>query len=182
MIRPQDSTLRNDLHPDMNDEQIAHLAGVFDAIGAATVNVTKNDRYSLGYQFQPTVRFQRPSDDEALMGKFTAFAEERGVRYHISEIEHPNREYTSYRLFVREPESIERFLTPLQDHLVTSFTQVSLLLNILPAVKDGYHTSREGFFDLMDAADAIRTKNYRSSEPKYTKEYFAEEWDMKASG
>lgn len=165
----------------MNSEEIAHLAGVFDAVGTLTVHITKNDRYTIGYQFQPMIRLFRPAGKEdPLMGKLMAFCDERGIKYGIAEKAHAkDRDSTSYEWKVKNPESIERFLEPLLPYLVTTFPRATLMLEqIIPRVKDGHHTEKETFYELMKYADELRGPINKGTDAKYTQEYFEKEWGL----
>jgi len=166
--------------PDMEDVQIAHLAGVFDVAGSVTVQVSKNNRYSIGYQYQPVVRFHRPAnDDDPLMGKLMEYCDDLAVRYHISEKEHGAGRKPAYEFTVKDAESIKRFLEPMAPYFVVRYEPASLLLDVvIPAVKDDEHTTKEGFLRLMPAADTLRGGTSR--EVKYTTEYFEDEWGLDA--
>lgn len=176
----QTSNARGNQYPDVEDTEIAHLAGLLDAVGTVTVHVSKNDKYSIGYQFQAVVRIIRPmDDDDPLLGKLMAYCDENGIKYSISEKSHgPDKDSKSYEWFCKNPESIRRFLEPMLPYLVTQYEKVVVMLEqIIPRIEDGLHREKEGFIELMEFADMIRDSR-RGTEVKYTKGYFEEEWSI----
>jgi hypothetical protein len=73
----------------MDDKNIAHLVGVLDAVGIVTVHVSKNDKYSIGYQYQAVARIIRPIDEnDPILGKLLAYCDENGIKYSLSEKSH----------------------------------------------------------------------------------------------
>lgn len=161
--------------PGMDDEDMIHLAGVVDGIGAITVHVTKNDSYSVGYQFQPMVRIYRPQGQEALLGKLVAYCEDEFVKHDIIELDGEND--GTYKFTVRDTDSIRRFLEPLLPYLTARYEAAAIMLEeVLPVIEDGQPRDERGFYELMDAADALRANARHGPEAKYDKEYFEKEW------
>jgi hypothetical protein len=166
----------------MHETDIAHLAGVFDAVGTATVHVSKNDKYRIGYRYQPVIRLHRPIDEEAMMGKVMAYADEAGVRYHVKEKSGSGDGPSSNVFSVNDAENIQRFLEPLTDYLVTALEPSLILLeDVLPAVQQGEHHTKAGFLSLMAPAERLREASHHGPEPKYTKSYFEELWEEEAT-
>lgn len=162
----------------MEDAQIAHLAGLFDAVGGITVHVTKSSNYAVGYRYQPVLRLNRSTADEALIGKLIAYCEDQSVQFSLSEKDKTgDGDTTSYEWTVKDPVHIERFLEPMMPYLVSRYEEASLMLEIIvPAVKKGAHREKEGFYELMDVADRLRSSARYGPDVKYTKDYFADEW------
>lgn len=180
-METQQLQTRGEPIPDVEDTEIAHIAGVLDAVGTVSVHVSKNDKYSIGYQFQGVVRIIRPMDDnDPIMGKLMAYCDEEGVKYSVSEKSHgPNRDSQSYELMVKNPDSIRRFLEPMLPYLVTQYEKAVVMLEqIVPRLEDGLHREKSGFYELMEFADMIRQDNRRGTELKYTQQYFEDEWSV----
>jgi len=172
---------RGEKDPNVEEEEIAHLAGVIDAVGTVTVHITKNDSYSVGYNFEPIVRLIRPKDDnDPILGKVLAYCDENGIKHSISEKSHgPERSSESYEFMIKSPESVRRFLEPMLPHLVTKYEPALVMLeHIVPRMEDDLHLNKEGFYKLMEFADAIRASIRRGTESKYDQQYFAEEWSL----
>lgn len=164
----------------VEDIQIAHLAGAFDAIGGVTLRVVKDTDYRLDYTLEPMLRLLRPNEDDPLLGKLMAYCDDEGVRYTINEKSHgADRESTSIEWVVKHPDSVERFLEPMMDYLVTNFFRAELMLEVvIPAIRDGKHREKQGFYELMEVAEKLREGKTLRKEPKYTQEYFADKWSI----
>jgi len=164
----------------VEEEQIAHLAGVFDAVGGITVNVIHDTDYRLDYTIQPMLRLLRPDENDPLLGKLMAYCDENAIKYSISEKSHgEERESTSVEWLVKNPESIRQFLEPMLPYLVTQYEKAVVMLEqIVPRIEDGLHREKSGFLEIMEFADMIRQSNRRGTELKYTREYFEDEWSI----
>lgn len=166
----------------MDETDLAHLAGVIDAIGTVTVRVSKSERYSIGYHYQAVAQVSRPAnDDDPLLGKLLAYCDEYGAGYKLTEVSDDDGGGISYRWACNSPDDIERFLEPLLPFLVTEYeSSVLMIEQILPRMEDGLHTEKEGSYELMEFADIVRASNprRRSPELKYDQDYFAEAWSV----
>jgi len=164
----------------MEDTQIAHLAGVIDAIGAVTLKVVKDTDYRLDYTLHPMVNIRRPVDDDPLLGKMMAYCEERGVKYSIFEESHgANIDSSNVKITIKGAEDVRRFLEPMIDYLVSKYVRAEVMLSeIVPAIEDGKHLEKESFYELVGIKDDLRDSRTVGNEPKYTQEYFAEEWSL----
>jgi len=172
-----------DIEPESNsveNDQIAHLAGVFDAVGGVRINVVNDTDYRLDYTLQPMLRLLRPNEDDPVLGKLIAYCDEYSVRYSITEKSHGrDRDSTSIQWSVKHPDSVERFLEPMMDYLVTNYFRAELMLEaVVPAIRDGEHRTKGGFYELMGIADKMREGRSLRKEPKYTQEYFGEKWSL----
>jgi len=167
--------------PDVNDTEIAHLAGIFDIIGAITVNIAKDDDYKIGYNFQPVCRITYPVyENDPMMGKIMEYCSQNSVKYSLAEVSHgKGRDGTSNRMEIKRPEDIERFLEPLLPYLVSKYHPAMIMIEqILPGVKKSEHRDKSGFYKLIGYADKIRSANNQQNRMKYTQDYFAKEWSI----
>lgn len=163
----------------VEDEQIAHLAGVIDSSGSVTIRVRKDTDYRLDYTLSPQVSVRRANEEDPILGKLMAYCEEHGVKFSTVENSHgADEERTSIELVVKDMDSVERFLEPLMDYLVTKYYPAEAILEyVIPAIREGEHTTEEGFIELMGIADEIRSATAeRRGGVKYTQEYFKEKW------
>jgi len=177
----QELRTRGEDTPDVEETEIAHLAGVLDAIGTGTGHISKNDKYSIGYQYQAVVRIIRPMDEsDPLMGKLMAYCDELGVKTSISEVSQgPDADTRSHKLHINNPQSLRRFLEPMVPYLVTKYKSAVIMLEqIIPRLEDGLHLEKDGFYELMEFADMIREDHRRGTEVKYDQDYFKEEWSV----
>lgn len=165
----------------MEDDHIAHLAGVFDIAGIITVHISKDSDYAVGYNLQPLCRISHPiDDDDPLMGKIVAYCDEEDIAYSLTEASHgEGREGKSHRLEIKRPEDIRNFLEPMMPYLVSNYEQAVIMLEeILPRIEESHHREEQGFYELMAYADAIRSTSRHGSRMKYTQEYFADEFSI----
>lgn len=157
----------------MDDEQIAHLAGVVDSLARITVHVMKNERYSLDYEFRASIRVRLPYEtdgDEMLIGKVLAYCDERGVK-------HGESREDRFVIEIREPESIERFLSPMMAYLVRQHGDAMLMLEeIVPAIERGEHTEKEGLINLLEISEPLRSESRKGE--GHTPEEFREMWGI----
>lgn len=159
----------------MKESDVIYLAGLVDGLGAFEVNVSPHDSYSTGFRFEPKIRIGLHESDTAILGMLDEYCEEQGVKYSIEERESSE----TLRFVVQGPNHICRFVIPFGDYLIRRYEAAHLMLNeILPAVKDGKHHSKDGFYELMEYVDELRSSVGRGREPKYTQEWFENEWDL----
>lgn len=158
----------------MNDEDIAHLAGVLDAAGIISVVIAKRTHYELGYEYRPVIRLRRPIRETALMGKLDAYAEEVGVEVYIQE------DNNKWELEVYGAENIRPFLEPLVPHLLSRYEPAVIMLEkVLPGMAEEKHLDERGFVELVGLADKLR--EYTSGkDATYNQDYFEKEWGVRA--
>lgn len=165
----------------MEEIQIAHLAGAFDVAGVLNVHITKDDEYRIGYRMSPLCSMTFPVErDNPFLGKMISYCEDENVQYYLTEIFNDNKEKSkSQRIEIKDPYSLEAFLLPMLDHLVTHYESAIIMLEqITPRIKDDLHKEKEGFYEIMGFADVLRQKSNHTSRTKYDQEYFAEEWSI----
>lgn len=156
----------------MNVADVAHIAGLLDGSGTINVQITEDDTTSLGYRYRPYVTIHRPLEDKATIGKLDAYAEECTANYNLIERD------TTMQFRVSNVASIERFLLPLAEWLVTRQEAAQIMLNkIVPRVEAGDAESKDGFYELVGVADNLRKSQHSNRPTKYTQEHFADVWD-----
>lgn len=157
----------------MKESDVIYLAGLVDGVGAFEVNVSPHDNYATGFRFEPKIRLSLHESDTAVLGMLDEYCEEVGVKYSVEEREASE----TLRFVVQEPDDIYRFVDPLGDYLIRRYeAAVVMLSDILPAMKDGKHQSKQGLYELMKDVEKLRSNVGRGREPKYTQEWFEEEW------
>lgn len=160
----------------MDGHDLAHLAGVVDTAGAITVNISKEDDYAIGYRFRPMLKLHRPQWDDVLMGKLDAYAEAEGIQYTVYDA------HDSTVFEITHPESIKRFLGPLQRYMVSQYDAADLMLTtVLPAVADDEHKTKAGLYRLAGVGDQLRARGRANQKAKYDQAYFADEWNIEAA-
>ena len=159
---------------DMEETNIAHIAGVIDAVASITIHISREDSYAMGYRYKPMVRLYRPEKDSPLMGKLDAYCEDECVNYSLSKEKREKSEV--FNLRIDEPRYIRRFLKPLMPHLVSKYKVALLMFDVLVRMEEGEHENYSGFYNLVGLADELRSYARHGAKPKYTQEYFREEW------
>jgi hypothetical protein len=164
----------------VENEQVAHIAGFFDAAGNVSISIFKDAEYGLGYGLQPKLELRRPSEDDPMLGKLMEYCDDEGVRFSISEVSQGTDEESPRIVWtVKDPDSIERFLRPLMEYLVTNYFRAELMLEVvLPAIEQDQHRTEQGFYELVGVAEKLREGKRLTTEPKYTQEYFEDEWSV----
>jgi hypothetical protein len=163
----------------VEQDQIAHLAGYFDATGNIRIMIEKSDSYRLGYSIRPQLRLQRPGKDDPVFGKTIAFSEDVGAKFSISEISSERREQDSVRWTVEDVDSIERVLKEMMPYLVTKHRKAVLMLEyVIPAIRNDEHLTKEGFYELVKIAEQLRERSVGHGNVKYTPEFFADKWSL----
>lgn len=163
----------------MEQNQIAHLAGYFDAVGGIKIAVNKAESYRIGYELRPKLVLQRYGTDDPIIGKLIAYCELVSAKFSITETTEKHRDEISTRWTIKEPESIDRFLEPLMPYLVSKHRNARLMLEqVIPAIENGEHLNKDGFIKLMGIADQLREGEPTRSDLKYTQEFFENEWSL----
>lgn len=163
----------------MQDTQEAHLAGVFDAVGGIALRVVKDDDYALNYTIRPHLSIRRPHQEDPILGKLMEFCDERAVKYSIGEKTGRGQEKPSIEWTVTDPDSIEAFLEPLTDYLVTNYFRAELMLEVaIPSIRNGDHLRQDGFYQLVGVSEKLREGSRSRNKRKYTQEFFEKEWDL----
>lgn len=172
-------TARYDKWQSMKDTQEAHLAGVFDAVGGIAVRVAKDDDYALNYTIRPQLTIRRPHEEDPILGKLMEFCDEQAVKYSIGERTGRGQEKPSIEWQVKDLDSIEAFLEPLMDHLVTNYFRAELMLEVaIPSVRNGDHLRKDGFYQLVGVSEKMQEGTRSRNKRKYTQEFFEEKWDL----
>lgn len=160
----------------MENDQVAHLAGIFDAVAAITVHVTKEEDRRIGYSFSPLVTLTRPKSHKTLMGKLDAYCAESNIRYSLGEKIRTQGEDALY-FEVKNPKAIRKFLRPMMDYFVVQHENATIMLEeVLPRVEADEHLTKQGLYELMGYADTLRKDSRYGGKAKYTQWYFVDLW------
>jgi len=157
----------------METPEIAHLAGVFDIAGNITIEVSKDSDYAIGYQLRPDIQLQQLGENNPIVGKIMEYCDEEVIKYYIVE------ENSKVQFRIQKEHSVKLFLEPMMPYLVGNYIEAELMLTeILPAMADGKDKTKNGFYELIGMAEKLRRSTNQRKKPKYTQEYFAEEWSL----
>ncbi len=150
----------------------AYIAGIMDATSSVSVVVSSQPNARLGYRIVPRIQLQRHQSH--LIGVVDNWALEHGIRGTIQQRESASG--TKHIYTIENRDEIEQFLKEIEPYLVVKHNAIQILLNeVLPRLRDGVHMTKPGFVETMAYVDMVRDKT-ASSDMKYSKEYFEEEW------
>lgn len=155
----------------MKEQDLIYLAGLVDGAGSIEVNVSPHSNYATGFRFEPKIRLSLDESDAAVLGLLDEYCEEQGIQYSIEEREGSD----TLRFVVQDPAHLCVFIDGFGNYLIRRYEDARIMLNeILPKVKDGEHRSKQGIYELMEYVEELREGTGR--DPKYTQEWFENEW------
>lgn len=150
---------------------IEYFAGFIDNAGRFVLPVKESNEYDVGYSFSPSLRII-----ERWVGpRQSAFLEEffngHGIDYtKQGDFHHINSK-------VNGCDNVNAILELIGSHLYIQYPQAEFLYQTgIPAIRDGYHLTKQGFYELLAAFESLPTTR-KSSNRKYTAVYFEELWD-----
>lgn len=173
-------TPTHDQQHSVKETDIAHLAGVFDAVGNISIRISKCETNRLNYRLRPIIEIARPNENDPVLGKFMEYCEEHGVKYKLKEKKiYDDEDNTHFKLSIRDANDIKSFLEPLQPFLVTRYFDAELMITeVVPAIQNDEHLNKNGFYKLVVAAEQLRANSSKNVSSKYTREFFAEKWSV----
>ncbi|ACM57225.1 LAGLIDADG family homing endonuclease [Halorubrum lacusprofundi] len=156
----------------MEEHWMWYLTGMVDSVGVFSGKIKKDDEFSIGYRFTPTLSISRNEKKEVVLGMVDEYCEDHGVIYRTE-----NRTNGSSQIIIYQPESIKRFIEPIFSGLIQQQDEAEIMLDeILPMVEDGKHTTKRGMFEIAGHLDTLRESVFRGKKGKYTQGYFGHEW------
>lgn len=147
-----------------------YFAGFLDNAGRFVLDVGQSVTYDIGYNFDPNFKLNGSWIGPRLAGFVTQFFDEAGIDYNDwSDFHHMN-------IQVNRIDSIERLIERIGRDLNLQYPQAEFLYEtVIPAYRDGYHRTKQGFYELFGMFQALPTTRI-GNDRKYTVEYFESEW------
>lgn len=156
----------------MNDElelMGAYVAGVIDATGSVSVQVRTEKGNRVGYSIVPSIQITKT--DPGVLYVIDNWAQEHGV---FAKFRDPDDRTT---LTITKREDVETFLRAIKPFVIVKSDPIEIIIHeVLPRLRDGTATTKEGFLETMDYVDMVRKHTMHNSRTKYDREYFEEEW------
>jgi hypothetical protein len=147
-----------------------YVAGVVDYKSNIQANVGKASDRAVGYMINVELYISTPNPTG--IGFLDEWCETHGLSPRVRELEH------GFRLEVTKRGDVEHFLRLVRPYLINRFELAELILTeLIPALNEQLTNTKEGFIETMDTIEEIR-KHLKSSDHKYTLDYFWNEWDM----
>ncbi|TQQ81889.1 hypothetical protein [Halonotius roseus] len=148
-----------------------YVAGLIDGGSNLTVTVKKAEDTRVGYSI--VIQLRVSNTDPTMLGFLDEFCSEHGL-------EPVTRDSgDTFVLSINKRDDLLELLRLVEPYLIDRFPEAEILMNdLLPGLKAGKGSSKEGFYELMEYVDAIRAETNAGSNPKYDQAYFESEWDM----
>jgi hypothetical protein len=147
------------------------VAAVVDFGSSFSIKVTTQSSSRVGYIISPQISVS--STSPAVMGFLEEFTENHGF--------HPqfrgDKNSDSIRMEVTKRADVEQLLRLVEPYIIARREATVIMLDdLLPGLNEGKHSSEEGFVELMGYVDQIRDATTRRADPKYTQDYFRDEF------
>ena len=147
-----------------------YVAGAFDGKGIVSLAINEQPANKTGYGMGLTARINISHPDIRVKPNFVNYFQKHGLEPGISKRED--------RLNIRfnSVEDVEKFIEKIGGSTIYLYDLCELFYSqLIPAYKDQYHTTKEGFLDMVRAFEDVAPERPRA---EYTTEYFENEWNL----
>lgn len=147
-----------------------YVAGAFDGKGMISLAIGEQAANKTGYGMAITARLNILHPNIRVKPNFVKYFQDSGLKPSISGRED--------RLDIRfsSVDDVERFIEKIGGSTIYLYDLCELFYSqLIPAYKDQYHTTKEGFLDMVRAFEDVAPERPRA---KYTTEYFEEKWNI----
>lgn len=152
------------------DPPIEYFAGLFDTCGRFIMKVSRNAEYDIGYALSMTFDLRLSHASAIFTGYIQQFFNRNSINYNYSEYD------SRSQITISSANELEKLIEILGPHLYTKYPQAEFLYGQgLPAYRDGYHHTKQGFYELLAAFEETSIRDIDTSK-KYTSEFFAKKW------
>jgi len=150
---------------------VEYFAGLFDNGGRFKMQAAENRQYSLGYYLQINFQFHLRWVPQWFTGLIMEFLEEHDITYSDQST------YHHIDLYISRVDEIERFIEVIAPNLYLQYPKARFLYEqAIPAYRDEYHHTAQGFYELLKTFESLPTVVYESSR-QYDATYFESEWN-----
>ena len=148
-----------------------YVAGVVDFGSNLSISVVKADSRAVGYAINPTLSIS--NTNKAVLGFIDKFCENHGIEPTLQGGDRTNR------LVISKRKDLHKFLLVVEPYLIARSEAVELMLKqLLPAFDNGKHSDKRGFLKMMEYVEQVREHTSKRGNPKYTTQFFRNEWNM----
>ncbi len=147
-----------------------YVAGSFDSSGMIALLINDQPANKTGYGMNISARITISQPNIRVKPHFIKYLQSHGLDPSISEQQD--------RLEIRfgSIDDVEKFIEKVGEMTIYLYSLCELFYSqLIPAFKDKYHTTKEGFIDMVRAYEEVAPERTRA---KYTTEYFQEEWNI----
>jgi hypothetical protein len=145
-----------------------YVAGAFDGKGMVSLLINEEPINNTGYGMSISARIAISNPDIRVKPNFIRYFQNHGVKPRISERDN--------RLKIRfdSVDQTEKFIEKIGGSTTYLYNLCELFYGqLIPAYKDQYHTTKEGFLDMVRAFEDVAPERPRA---QYTTKYFEEKW------
>ena len=147
-----------------------YAASALDFGSNLQLSVSKVSDSAVGYRIAPALQINNSS--KAPLGFLDEFCQNHGVTPKLRETR------SSYRLEINRRDDLQH-LRLVYPYVIGRRESAEIIAEkIIPDLKEGQASSKQGFVDLMFYVDKVRENTQQRREPKYDQQYFKDEWDM----
>ena len=147
-----------------------YVAGAFDGKGIISLAINEQPVNKTGYGMGLTAKINIYHPDIRVKPNFVKYFQNHGLEPGISDREN--------RLDIRfnSVDDVEKLVEKIGGSTVYLYDLCELFYSqLIPAYRDQYHTTKEGFLDMVRAFEDIAPERPRA---QYTTEYFEDKWDL----
>lgn len=148
-----------------------YVAAVVDFGSNFSLSVTDTGTVDVGYYIQPSIKIS--NTNATVIGFLDEFCENHGIEPNVRETTN------TFVIEIGKRDDLKLFLQLVEPYVIAQDTAVQIMLkNLLPGLQMGKHTEKRGFLKMMGYVDEIREHTTQRSKPKYTQNYFRDEFGM----
>ena len=149
-----------------------YVTGSFDGSGMVSLSIHKQPANNIGYGMNASARITIRQPNIRVKPHFVKYFQSHGLDPSISEQKDRDR----LNIQFESANSVERFIGIVGGDTTYLYNLCELFYSqLIPAIKDQYHTTKEGFVDIVRVYEEVAPERPRA---KYTTEYFQKEWDL----
>lgn len=148
-----------------------YVAGVLDFGSSFRVRLPKDDGARFGHVIHLQIHIENTRP--AVMGFLDEFCMNHGIEPRVREREH------NFRLELAKRDDVRDFLRLIRPYVLVRAEAVEIALeDLIPGLENRLGSTEEGFLELMGYVDEIRSHTVTRTEPKYTQDYFRNEFNL----
>mgnify|MGYP002762389001 FL=1 len=151
-----------------------YVAAALDFSGSLKINIKKESKAKVGYSIIPKIAFFHTN--KSVLGFLDEFCDQHNLQPTFrDESNHP-----SYTLHLGKRDDVEKMIQIIQPYMIAKIVSADILVTeIIPGLNNRKHSSKEGFIELMEYVTEFKQHlGNTESNPKYSLQYFKDEWDM----
>jgi len=150
----------------------AYVAGAFDATGQLSLHISEQPENETGYGMGTMARIAASNPDIRVKPIFIQYFQRHNLEPTIRKRDKDGRLHIQFN----SAEDVESFIDLVGAKTIYLYELCELFYGqLIPAYKDQYHTTKEGFIDMLEAFEAVADERSRA---KYTADFFKKEWNL----